>query len=89
MIHMNADAFNSLPAELQKAVLEAADQANENAWKAAYGRVQQNYKDMRAHGMTVVTDVPASFMDELAKAGQPAVDEWLEKMGPEGQKILL
>jgi TRAP-type C4-dicarboxylate transport system substrate-binding protein len=88
MIHMNADAFEGLPKGLQKAVLEAADLANENAWKAAYGRVQQNYKDMRAHGMTVVTDVPAAFLDELAKAGQPAVDEWLEKMGPEGQKIL-
>jgi len=88
MIHMNADAFNGLPGDLQKAVLQAADLANENAWKAAYGRVQQNYKDMREHGMTVVTDVPADFLEALAKAGQPAVDEWLEKMAGEGQKIL-
>ena len=88
MIHMNADAFNDLPAELQKAVLKASDMANENAWKAAYGRVQQNYKDMKANGMTVVTDVPAPFLDQLAGAGKQALDEWLKKMGPDGDKIL-
>jgi len=88
MIHMNADAFNGLPKDLQKAVRDAAAQANDNAWAAAYGRVQQNYKDMKANGMTVVTDVPADFLEQLAKAGQPAVDGWLKKMGKEGEKIL-
>jgi TRAP-type C4-dicarboxylate transport system substrate-binding protein len=88
MIHMNADAFNSLPKDLQQAVMKAADMANDHAWQAAYGRVQQNYKDMKAHGMTIVTDAPPNFLDQLAKSGQPAVDEWLKKMGGEGEKIL-
>jgi TRAP-type C4-dicarboxylate transport system substrate-binding protein len=88
MIHMNADAFNSLPKDLQQAVMKAAEMANDHAWKAAYGRVQQNYKDMKANGMTIVTDAPAGFLDQLAKSGQPAVDAWLKKMGGEGQKIL-
>jgi TRAP-type C4-dicarboxylate transport system substrate-binding protein len=88
MIHMNADAFNGLPKDLQKAVRDAASQANDHAWAAAYGRVQQNYKDMKANGMTIVTDAPAGFLDQLAKAGQPAVDGWLKKMGKEGEKIL-
>jgi TRAP-type C4-dicarboxylate transport system substrate-binding protein len=88
MIHMNADAFAGLPKDLQKAVMDAADMANENAWKAAYGRVQQNYKDMKANGMTVVTDVPADFLNSLAEAGKPAVEEWLQKMGGDGEKIL-
>ncbi len=88
MIHMNADAFKGLPKDLQKAVMQAADLANDHAWKAAYGRVQQNYTDMKAHGMTVVTDAPAGFLDQLAEAGKPAVDEWLQKMGGEGESIL-
>jgi TRAP-type C4-dicarboxylate transport system substrate-binding protein len=87
MIHMNADAFNDLPPDLQKAVLKASDMANDNAWKAAYGRVQQNYKDMKANGMTVVTDVPAPFLDKLSAAGKQALDEWVKKMGPDAELI--
>lgn len=88
MIHMNADAFNSLPNDLKKAVLAAAAKANDFTWKAAYKRVEQNYKDMKANGMTIVTDVPDAFKDALAKAGKEAADQWLKKMGPEGPKIL-
>jgi len=88
MIHMNADVYNKLPESLKKAVKEAAVKANDHAWQAAYERVQQNYKDMKAHKMTIVTDVPAEVLDKLAECGKPAVDEWLEKMGPDGGKIL-
>jgi len=88
MIHMNADVYNKLPENLKKAVKEAAAQANDHAWQAAYERVQQNYKDMKAHNMTIVTDVPEDVLDKLAECGKPAVDEWLEKMGPDGGKIL-
>jgi TRAP-type C4-dicarboxylate transport system substrate-binding protein len=88
MIHMNADAYNKLPADLQKAVMQAADMTNDFAWDAAYGRVQQNYKDMRENGMTVVTDVPADFLDQLAEAGKPAIDEWVQKMPADAEKIL-
>jgi len=88
MIHMNADAYKKLTPELQKTLLAVAAETDDRAWETAKGRVQQNYKDMKAHGMTVVTDCPSSVVDALAKAGQPAVDEWLGKMGPDGQKIL-
>jgi TRAP-type transport system periplasmic protein len=88
MVHMNAGVYNQLPDDLKKAVKEAAAKANDHAWQAAIDRVQQNYKDMKAHNMTLVTDVPGSLLDKLAEAGKPAVDEWLEKMGPDGEKIL-
>lgn len=88
MIHMNADAYNKLPADLQKAVMEAAKEASDFAWEAAKGRVEKNYADMKAHGMTIVTDVPVKLLDELAVAGKPAADGWLKKMGSEGQEIL-
>ena len=88
MIHMNADVFNGLPDELKKAVMDTAAEANEHSWEAAKTRVAQNYKDMKAHKMTVVTDVPDQLKAKLAEAGRPAVDGWLKKMGPEGKKIL-
>jgi len=88
MIHMNAGVFDSLPDDLKKAVLDSAEEANDFAWDAAKMRVEQNYKDMRAHGMTVVTDVPDSFLNELAEAGKDAVDQWGEKMGKDAKAIL-
>jgi TRAP-type C4-dicarboxylate transport system substrate-binding protein len=88
MSHMNADVFNDLPPELQKAVMEAAAEANEFAWNAAKTRVEENYRDMRANKMTVVTDAPDNFKEALAEAGKPAVEDWLKKMGSEGEKIL-
>jgi len=88
MIHMNAAAFNNLPKELQEAVIKAAIIASDHAWDTVKDRVTQNYKTMKAHGMTVITDVSIELLDELAKAGQPAVAGWLKKMGPDGQKIL-
>jgi len=88
MVHMNADVYKKLPADLQKAVMDAAKETNDFAWEAAKGRVKKNYADMKAHGMTIVTDVPNKLLDALAEAGQPAVDQWLKKMGSESQKIL-
>ena len=88
MVHMNADAFNGLPDELKKAVKDSAAEANDHAWETAKGRVAQNYKDMKANGMTVVQGVPDPMLDALAKAGQPAVDGWLKKMKGKGEKIL-
>jgi TRAP-type C4-dicarboxylate transport system substrate-binding protein len=88
MIHMNAKVFKGLAPELQKAVLDAAAETNANAWELLKGRVQQNYADMKANKMTVVTDVAPGFLAELENAGKPAIDEWLEKMGPDGKAIL-
>jgi TRAP-type C4-dicarboxylate transport system substrate-binding protein len=88
MIHMNAKVFKALPPELQKAVKEAAAETNVHAWESLKGRVQQNYTDMKAQKMTIVTDVEPAFLDELEAAGKPAIDEWLEKMGPEGKEIM-
>ena len=88
MVHMNADAYNSLPADLQKAVMDAAKEANDFAWDAAKGRVKKNYATMKKHGMTIVNDVPEDLLTALSEAGKQAVDQWLKKMGAEGQKIL-
>lgn len=88
MIHINAKVFKSLSPELQKAVKEAAAETDKHAWEALKGRVQQNYADMKARKMTIITDVAPAFLDELEVAGKPAIDEWLDKMGPDGKEIL-
>ena len=88
MIHMNKDVYNGLSDDLKKAVMDTAKEANNHSWEAAKTRVAQNYKDMKAHNMTVVEDVPDDLKAKLAEAGKPAVEEWLKKMGGDGEKML-
>ena len=89
MIHMNVDVFNSLPDDLKKVVMDAAAEASEIGWKESGERIEMvNYKQMRENGVTIVSDMPQDLLGSLSDGGQVAVQEWKEKMGPDGDKIL-
>ena len=88
MVHINLDVWEGLTPEQQQAVLEAARIAEDYTWEAAKERVRQNYEKMEANGMTVVTDVPQTYLDRLGAAGQASLDGWLEKTGKEGRAII-
>jgi TRAP-type C4-dicarboxylate transport system substrate-binding protein len=88
MVHINLDVWEGLTDAEREAVLEAAKAAEDHVWEAVRTRVQENYADMRENGMTVVTDVPAAFLEHLSEAGQKAREQWLEKTGATGEEIL-
>jgi len=88
MTHVNKDAFDALSAEQKAAVMKAAEVAGDAAWAALAERVDQNYKDMRANGITVAETVPAGFLGELNAAGDGVYDDWLSKVGDTGKAIL-
>ena len=88
MTHVNKDAWDALTDEQREALLKAAEAANKAAWGALEQRVAENYAEMKEHGMTVHQDVPEEFLSALTEARLAVHDEWLEDMGPEGQKIL-
>lgn len=88
MVHINLDTWNDLTDEQQAAVMEAAKAAEDHIWSAVVDRVAQNYTDMKAAGMTVVTEVDPGFLTALRDAGEKARAEWLAKTGDKGQAIL-
>jgi TRAP-type C4-dicarboxylate transport system substrate-binding protein len=88
MVHMNKDLFDSLTPEQQKIIRDAAAKAEAAAWADLENRLSQNFKDMESNKVTIVTDVPAEFLDFLKGAGQDVYNEWLAQVGPDGQKIL-
>lgn len=88
MTHMNKDIYDALTPEQQKIIRDAADKASEAAWADLENRVAQNFKDMGDNGVTIVTDVPAEFLEFLKVAGQDVYDDWLKSVGPDGQTIL-
>lgn len=89
IVHMNRDAFEGLTDEQKKAVTEAAKGAEEFGWNLLGNRVQENYAQMRSHGMTVIEDVPAEYLEALGAAATPAVDDWKTKFGAEKSAALL
>lgn len=88
MVHINLDTWNDLSAEHQAAVLDAAKAAEDYVWEKVEARVAQNYSDMKAAGMTVVTGVSDDYLAELNAAGSKAREEWLAKTGTKGEAIL-
>ena len=88
MLHINLDVFNGLSPELQQAVLEAAEATSERNWQAVLTRVEENYADMEQNGVTLVTEVPAEYLDALNEAGREALDDWLAKTGDKGKAII-
>lgn len=88
MIHINLDVWNDLSEEHQAAVLEAAKAAEDHVWAAVETRVAENYAEMEANGLTVVTGVSDEYLNALNAAGEKARAEWLEKTGDTGKGIL-
>ncbi|RJE84104.1 C4-dicarboxylate ABC transporter substrate-binding protein [Paracoccus onubensis] len=88
MTHMNKDIYDSLTPEQQDIIRAAAEKASDAAWEDLEKRVEQNFEEMRANGVTITTDVPADFLEFLRQSGQEVYDEWLSNVGPVGQQIL-
>ncbi|MDX2423698.1 MAG: TRAP transporter substrate-binding protein [Amphritea sp.] len=88
MVHVNLDAYNALSPEMRQQLLDAAKDASEHNWNALVERRANNYKKLEANGVNIVTDAPAAYLEALSKAGQTAIDQWLEKAGPKGAKII-
>ena len=87
--NINLDTWNALSPELQKAVKEAGAETTEMSWKRMETiLIEKNNKDMRAAGVTVIENPPQEFLDFLQKAGKPALDELLVKLGPNGPAML-
>ena len=88
MVHMNLDEYNALSDDLKQAVDEAAAATEKFNWDGLVNRRKNNYATMQENGVTVVTDVSPEYLAFLAKAGEVALNDWLEKMGERGEKII-
>tara|TARA_R110002074_G_scaffold354774_5_gene526665 strand:+ start:354 stop:1349 length:996 start_codon:yes stop_codon:yes gene_type:complete len=88
MTHVNKDSWDALTDDQRAALQTASEAASEAAWGALASRVNENYADMEANGITVVKEVPAEFLNQLSEAGEQVYADWLEKVGDAGQKIL-
>lgn len=85
---VNARAFNRLPPDSQKAVLEAAARAEQRGWAIAQEKTGELVKTLADNGMQVADTAPEAVEAGFQKIGQAMADEWLKKSGADGQAIL-
>ena len=87
MVFVNQAAFDALPADVQKAVLQAADEAEKRGWKESEKVASDTVKTMADNGIKV-PEAGAKLVDGLRSVGDTMTKEWLEKAGDKGQEMV-
>jgi TRAP-type C4-dicarboxylate transport system substrate-binding protein len=88
MATINKDAFDRLSDTQKKAFREAAAETEAHQWAAVDERVRSSYVEMRAKNVRITEAPPADMKEALVKAAEPAVRDWVAKVGPEGRSII-
>lgn len=83
----NKRMLEALPENEQKAIMEAGERAEVRGWQMARDNTAKLTKTLADHGMEVLP-VPEKLAEQLKGIGETMTKEWLEKAGPEGQKVI-
>jgi TRAP-type C4-dicarboxylate transport system substrate-binding protein len=87
-VTINKQEWDALPDDLKQAVMEAGEETTRRTFERLPTQVQQNYEEMRAKDVQIITEVPEPFFDHLWASAQPTIENWREKSGAEGNEIL-
>jgi len=88
MVTLNNEVWGALEPALQEAMLAAAAETEAQQWEILTTRVATNYARMRAAGVSITSELSPQFEQVLRAAGQVAVDDWIQRMGPAAAPIL-
>lgn len=83
----NRPQFEALPAEIRKAMAEAARFAEERAWDAVVKDAAAREAELAAAG-GVIVPASAAFARDLGAVGRHIAEDWLKVAGPDGPAIL-
>ena len=84
---INDGAFRRLPADVQKAVTDAAATAEARGWKMSEEATTKHVQMLKDKGMTV-TEMSPQLRAEMQKVGATLTEEWLKKAGEAGQAAI-
>jgi TRAP-type C4-dicarboxylate transport system substrate-binding protein len=87
MINVNLDAWNKLPLNIQRTVLDIAAQMEDDMWNLASDMDRKSRAKLVEQGMSI-KPVSKEFRAQLDAIGQQLRAEWAKKAGADAQKIL-
>ncbi len=85
---INIDSFAGLASDLQQAVDRAAAATEAAQWQMVRHRLEANYAQMSANGVTIATDVAPGLRRKMAEAARTAIDGWVRRVGGDAAGIL-
>lgn len=87
MVIVNVREFDKLDEPTRQAVLKAAADAEKLGWQMAADDETANLAVLKQQGMQVLQP-SAQFQAELQQIGKTMLQEWLDRAGPDGKKIV-
>ncbi len=87
LVFVNQRAFDALDADIQEAVLTAAANAEARVWAQAREEGEKATAELAENGMNVVAP-SESLMAEFEEIGAQMTQEWIEKAGERGQRLI-
>jgi TRAP-type C4-dicarboxylate transport system substrate-binding protein len=87
MVIVNKEAWAKLDPATQKAVADAARNAEERGWKTSESENERYVKTMADKGIKIMKP-SAQLSAEFEKIGKQIADEWAQKAGSDGEAIL-
>jgi TRAP-type transport system periplasmic protein len=87
LVFVNRSAFEALDEDVQEAVMTAALNAERRGWDMAREEGERAVQTLADNGMTVL-EPGETLRTELEAIGEQMTQEWLEKAGERGQRMI-
>lgn len=87
IVLVNKAAFDALPADVQKAVRDAAAAAMQRGW-AQSAELNEGYKKTMAEKGMKVLPPSAQMKTDVTKIGETMASEWAKRAGADGEAVL-
>ncbi|WP_457638318.1 TRAP transporter substrate-binding protein [Oceanithermus sp.] len=88
MVIVNKQDFEKLPADEQKAILDAAAEVEAYQWKESKKADLASEIALKTHGMKVITNITPELQSAMEDAAQKILAKWLQEAGPTGEEII-
>lgn len=87
LVFVNQRAFDALPEDVRKGLLEASARAEDRGWKMSED-LNAGYKKTLAEKGIKVLPATDAMKAEIKAIGETMAREWAEKAGPDGAKLI-
>lgn len=87
IVFVNKDAFNALPEDQQKAVMDAAKKAETRGWEMSKAETKDKIAELEKNGMKV-SQPTDELKGQLGEIGKTMTDEWLKEAGDDGKAVV-
>ncbi len=86
IVYVNSKAFSALPAPAQKAVMDAAAQAEQRGWQMSQKAAADSTEELRANGVKIER-IPREIEVALKRLGEKFSREWVTSVGNDATSI--